>query len=324
MSVKSATGPVILATGGYDHTIRFWEALSGQCIRVLQHPESQINSMAITKDKRFLAAAGNPKIQLVDVAGIRNEPIHVFEGHTNNVTAVGFQKDFRWMYSSSEDGTLKVWDIRTAKCQRTFECSKKGTLIHSVILHPNQVDLYCCDHFGNIRLWNLTNNTCEMIISLGDPSNSIPIRSLTISMDGTRLIASTHSGYVYIWSIPFRDSSNNQSDSHILSKQWQAHDTFITKCLASPDGLKLATASADHTVKLWNIKDNDSPSLQTTLVGHQKWVWDCVFSADSAYLITASSDNTSRLWNVQDGRVIREYLGHDKAIVAVAMNDLPI
>lgn len=32
--------PVILATAGYDHTIRFWEATSGRCYRTLQYPDS--------------------------------------------------------------------------------------------------------------------------------------------------------------------------------------------------------------------------------------------------------------------------------------------
>ena len=31
---------VVLATAGYDHTIRFWEALSGICYRTLQYPDS--------------------------------------------------------------------------------------------------------------------------------------------------------------------------------------------------------------------------------------------------------------------------------------------
>lgn len=31
---------VILVTAGYDHTIRFWEALSGICSRTIQHPDS--------------------------------------------------------------------------------------------------------------------------------------------------------------------------------------------------------------------------------------------------------------------------------------------
>ena len=33
---------VILATAGYDHTIKFWQAHTGQCIRILQHADSQV------------------------------------------------------------------------------------------------------------------------------------------------------------------------------------------------------------------------------------------------------------------------------------------
>ena len=33
---------VILATAGYDHTIKFWQAHTGQCIRTLQHADSQV------------------------------------------------------------------------------------------------------------------------------------------------------------------------------------------------------------------------------------------------------------------------------------------
>ena len=32
--------PVILATAGYDHTVRFWQAHSGICYRTVQHPDS--------------------------------------------------------------------------------------------------------------------------------------------------------------------------------------------------------------------------------------------------------------------------------------------
>ena len=38
-----------------------------------------------------------------------------------SVTALGFQRDGRWMYSSSEDGTLKIWDIRAPAAQRDYE-----------------------------------------------------------------------------------------------------------------------------------------------------------------------------------------------------------
>ena len=36
----SGRDPVILATAGYDHTIRFWQGHSGICHRTVQHPDS--------------------------------------------------------------------------------------------------------------------------------------------------------------------------------------------------------------------------------------------------------------------------------------------
>ena len=38
----AATDQVILATAGYDHTIKFWAAHTGVCTRTHQHPDSQV------------------------------------------------------------------------------------------------------------------------------------------------------------------------------------------------------------------------------------------------------------------------------------------
>ena len=66
---------VVLASAGYDHTIRFWEALSGICVRTIQHPDSQVNRLAISPDKRLLAAAGNPHLRLYDVQTANPNPV---------------------------------------------------------------------------------------------------------------------------------------------------------------------------------------------------------------------------------------------------------
>ena len=48
--------PVILATAGYDHTIRFWQAHSGICHRTVQHPDSV--SLTITDITATVAIVG--------------------------------------------------------------------------------------------------------------------------------------------------------------------------------------------------------------------------------------------------------------------------
>ena len=40
MHSSLSSNQVIFATAGYDHTIRFWEAHSGICYKVLTHNES--------------------------------------------------------------------------------------------------------------------------------------------------------------------------------------------------------------------------------------------------------------------------------------------
>ena len=35
-----------------------------------------------------------------------------FDGHTGNVTALGFHRDGQWMFTGSEDKTIKLWDLR--------------------------------------------------------------------------------------------------------------------------------------------------------------------------------------------------------------------
>ena len=85
---------------GYDHTIRFWEALSGICSRTIQHPESQVNRLCISPDKRLLAAAGHEDVKLYDVRSTNPAPTLTLRGHHGNVTGVAFQCEGKWMVTA--------------------------------------------------------------------------------------------------------------------------------------------------------------------------------------------------------------------------------
>ncbi|KAH8693282.1 quinon protein alcohol dehydrogenase-like superfamily [Talaromyces proteolyticus] len=389
---------VILCTAGYDHTIRFWEALSGICSRTLQHPDSQVNRLCITPDKRYLAAAGHTNVKLYDIKSSNPNPVMTFDGHSNNITGVAFHCEGKWMVTSSEDGTVKVWDTRSGGLQRNYV---HKAAVNDVVIHPNQGELISGDRAGTVRVWDLGESVCTHQLI---PEDDVAVSSVSVASDGSLLCAGNKKGNVYIW----RMIQDTEVTRIVPITTFQAHKDYLTRVLLSPDVKHLATCSADHTAKIWNLdpqyppavaasaaapptssttKPNgtttngtDTPAssssvtlrstasdlaasdfsmlgaqitnsaaaatssqpqaafpvqpdgppldtstmtlfLETTLAGHQRWVWDCAFSADSAYLVTVSSDHYARLWELASGTIIRQYSGHHRGSVCVALND---
>jgi len=327
---------VILATAGYDHTIKFWQAHTGQCIRTLQHADSQVNALALDPaDGQLLAAAGYQHIRMFDVNSNNASPVVNYEGVSKNVMAVGFQEAGRWMYTGGEDGTAKIWDLRmrNLQCQRIFQANAP---VNSVTLHPNQHELIVGDQNGAVHLWNLRADSSEA--HTPEPGSSI--QCVTIDGHGRRMAAVTNKGNCYV-TIPStieqevvgsgknldQHATSSPSSTILPTKKILAHKRYALKCKFSPDSSVLITSSADQTCKLWRTSDY---SLVSELSEQgQRWVWDVAFSADSQYLFTASSDNMARLWSLPNEmnsysfEVKRTYKenGHQKAVTCLAFRD---
>lgn len=304
---------VILATAGYDHAIKFWQAHSGICHRTVQHPDSQVNAMQITPDRQLLAAAGYQHIRMYDINSSTPSPVVNYDGVSKNVTAVGFHEDGKWMYTGGEDCSARIWDLRSRnlQCQRVFQVNAP---VNCVCLHPNQGELIVGDQSGAIHMWDLKTDHNEQLI----PESDASILSISIDREASYMAAVNNQGNCYVWSL----SGGTKDDPTVLhprTKIPRAHKRAALKCLFSPDSCFLATTSADTTVAIWQTADFSlSKILKET---SQRWVWDCAFSEDSQYLITASSDNMARLWNLDQAEVVREYAGHQKAVVALAFRD---
>ncbi|KAL0334283.1 UNVERIFIED_CONTAM: Target of rapamycin complex subunit LST8 [Sesamum angustifolium] len=308
---------VVLATASYDHTIRFWEAKSGRCYRTIQYPESQVNRLEITPDKRYLAAAGNPHIRLFDVNSNSPQPVMSYDSHTNNVMAVGFQCDGNWMYSGSEDGTVKIWDLRAPGCQREYE---SRAAVNTVVLHPNQTELISGDQNGNIRVWDLTANACSCELTMYNSGPRGGYSGTILDCNVGRKLGGCSQQPWDVLCVAFVARTQTMTNFEPLHKL-QAHEGYILKCLLSPELCEpnryLATASSDHTVKIWNV---DGFTLEKTL-DTSAGFGTVFFSVDGAFLITASSDSTARLWSMANGEEIKVYKGHQKATVCCALHD---
>jgi len=81
-----------------------------------------VNKLEITGDKKLIAAAGNSHIKLFDVNSNSPQETFHYEGHQGNVTAVGFQKDNRWMYTGAFTwGCCRYCRVQSYKRLPSFE-----------------------------------------------------------------------------------------------------------------------------------------------------------------------------------------------------------
>ena len=142
-----------------------------------------MNRLCISPDKRWLAAAGNQNIKLYDIKGTNPNPLLTFEGHTGNVTGVAFHCEGRWMVTSSEDGTVKIWDTRSGTIQRNYI---HGVAVNDVVIHPNQGEIISADRSGSVRIWDLGENKCthELV-----PEPGCSVSSISVAGDGSIIAA---------------------------------------------------------------------------------------------------------------------------------------
>ena len=85
-----------------------------------------------------------------------------------------------------------------------------------------------------------------------------------------------------------------------------AHKGDVNCCCFSPNGKLIATASGDHTVRLFE-SSNGREVDQSPLRGHQFYVNVCVFSPDGRILASGSTDGKVKLWSTETCKEIGEW-----------------
>ncbi len=92
----------------------------------------------------------------------------------------------------------------------------------------------------------------------------------------------------------------------------KGHNDSIHHLTFSPDGSRLASASFDKTVRLWDVSTQKELRL---FEGHRDRVNCVAFSPDGSRIVSGSADNTVRVWDAKTGEQLSQFDGHRMEIV---------
>jgi WD40 repeat protein/tetratricopeptide (TPR) repeat protein len=180
-----------------------------------------------------------------------------------------------------------------------------------------------------------------------------PQRSVAFSPDGKQLV-SAGGTIIRLWNAAtgtlIRTFANQESKVWIeeIGAPTRIHQSEVKIVVFSPDGKRVASASADGTIRLWNpatgaqllkikragdaiafspdskrlasasgkrvrLWDVENGVLIATLDGHLDKVWSVAFSPDGKWVASGSRDGTIRVWNAATGNQIHTLEGRNGA-----------
>ncbi len=272
----------VLAAGDYKK-VRLWKVPSGEELMVLEggdgpiawHPDgtrlaAKLRSSSAGYQLKLFAFPGG---ELMATSAAAHEKV---------VRHVSWSPDGGTLASSSDDGTLRLWDGNTLAEVRVlqgegrvarFHFSPDGTYIAAI----SGEDPGSFMKPAAVLVWEVA--TGKQVLKIDDFKKGL--EPLCFSPDGKTLATGDRGNKARLWAIP----------SGAVVKEFADHKYWVAGLTFSPDGRFLAATTADEVV-MWDVEGGKK---LWSLVAASQGLTSVAFGPHGSRLVVTSTDNTAKV-----------------------------
>jgi len=348
----------VVVTAGKDHAVRAWDVKSGKETLAIPGHFGWVNALAFTPNGATLATSSyDNTIKLWDWDELTRTD--VLDGHKDGTLALAFSADNRILASGGRDGVVKFWDAGTGALLEQWQAKQPVT---ALAFAPDEKQLRLAvgtwGDADNLKLLEVRFELRQLFLKeLHDlKGHGQAITTLTFSKSGA-LATGSGDGTAILWDVAAGTSKHVLKGERGVSavafapagaslatgdvaghvKLWDVaagkplarkapdmgvHEGSINGLAFLNDDFGLVSAGADHVMKLWTWKQEESPNVLRVYRSHQQPISTLAWLGGGQFA-TASWDRSVKLWDIREWGLGDErftFLGHASPVRSLAVS----
>lgn len=244
----------------------------------ISYNEEQVNkAMDLSSDGKTLIVAGDyPYLMIYDLADSRFKPKKIQTGSRQTLFLI-LTPDNKQVVHVGSNRKIMLYDFES-----TTEIAAPEIKLNALVIDPMGQNIVAGFENGTVVAYDMKNNYAAKTLYTEPSGNSIT--SLQFSDNGKLLAVGTIKGRVRVL---------NSAQGSVITTL-TGHTARVNQICFNHGGNKLATASFDHTVRIWDL--DNLYNQPVVLDDHKDWVWSIAFSKDDSYLFAGCRDKLVRAW----------------------------
>jgi WD40 repeat protein len=289
-----------LITSSYDSAVHLWSPFQGHIVEDRAHVDP-ITTIATSADGEYVATVSQIEVgsQPTDVALWRRSTQQLVARlpHHTDIAKLMLSRDGQYLALAGWDNTVELWKLAGAQKEMVAHVSHDSD-ITALAVSPNGKRLATGGWAGTVLLWDVTrchNGLCRPFSLPSGPNSGIT--ALAFSPDNNVLVTAGWDNTAQVWDLttqpPQLRSVARQATTLCPETAMSGQTSGITAVAFNSTGTLFATASYDHSARVWNLHGQ-----QQACVSDINGFTAVAFDATDTYLAAATWEKTVRVWEI--------------------------